>query len=67
MAPIVVPPLEPQPLPHQQTNNVQDDNGTNNNVKGQEDEQGDESKKKADMKKFECAICVGKLLFYIFM
>ena len=65
MAPIVVPPLEPQPLPHQQTNNVQDDNGTNNNVKGQEDEQGDESKKKADMKKFECAICVGKLLFYI--
>ena len=49
------------------TNNVQDDNGTNNNVKGQEDEQGDESKKKADMKKFECAICVGKLLFYIFM
>lgn len=58
--PIVVPPLEPQPLPHQQT-----ENGTNNNVKGKEDEQGDERKKKADMKKFECAICVGKLLFYI--
>ena len=63
--PIVVPPLEPQPLPHQPTNDVEDESGTNNNnVKGQEDDQHDVNKKKRkDMKKFECAICVGKLLF----
>lgn len=60
----IVPPLEPQPLPHQQTNNVEDESGINNVVKGQEDYQGDESKKRADMKKFECAICVGKFIRY---
>ena len=51
----MLPPLEPQPMPDRTSLE-------NNGSKGKNDEEDDKVKIKADMKKFECAICFGTFL-----